>query len=164
MPTFIVDESVLRRLSPLARRELLQILVGDMEDLRADYADREWDPEGSHSYPLSVEEATHLIQGMPEAACNALRVFAEHYDGKKGTATFQQLLEATGHTKWENVTKQFAWILLRVRSIVGNPDAWIVTWRNRDWKWDEEKQTYTRGKYLINGQAIVSLREAFGIH
>ncbi|MFQ6024443.1 MAG: hypothetical protein ACE5NW_17140 [Acidiferrobacterales bacterium] len=163
MPIFIVNDSHLQRLSPAARRELLQILSSDIAEAKTQFADLAWDPEGNESYPLSVEEAELLISGMPERACNALRVFAENFDGNKGTATFQQLLQATGHTKYENVGGELAWILLRVRTVTGHPDAWIVTWRTKDWKWDEHKQTYTKGKYFITGEAIASLREAIGI-
>ena len=163
MATFILEDRHLERLSPAARRELLQVLGEEFDEVRALYAEREWDPEGNESYPLTVEEACHMIRGMPDAAHHALRIFASNYDDAKrsGTATLRQLLDATGHTKYENVNRQLSWILLRLRSVTGDSDAWLVNWRARDWKWDEEKGTYARGKYFISGPGMEALREAF---
>ena len=163
MAMFIVDDGHLQRLSPAARRELLQVLADDAEEVRARYAHREWQPDGIHSYPLNVEEAHLLLNGMPEPARSIMRIFAENFDGERGFASFKELLDVTGHTKVENISRQLAWIELRARTVTGNADAWLVTWRSSDWKWDEKKQAYTRGKYFINGPAVESLREVFEI-
>jgi hypothetical protein len=47
--------------------------------------------------------------------------------------------------------------------VTGNTDAWLFNWHARDWEWDEEKATYSRGRYFIAGPAIRFLRTAFGI-
>ena len=163
MATFLVEDRHLQRMSPSARRELLKILADDIADATTAYAGLDWNPDGTQSYPLTVEEARLLLAGMPEPAQSVMRTFAENYDGKRGTATMKQLLAATGHTKWENLGKQIAWIELRLRSVSGNPDAWMITWRQRDWNWDESHKTYTRGKYFISATAVDALREAFEI-
>jgi len=161
MPMFIIDDTHLQRLSPAARRELLDLLDAELDTARALFVELDWDPEGTESYPLTVEEATLLLRGMPEPASNSLRVFVDNFDGQRGYATLAQLLDATGHSKFENVGKQLAWILLRVRSVTGHDEAWLVSWHTRDWIWDDDKQTYTDGKYYITEPAVTSLRKAF---
>ena len=163
MVMFVVEDRHLQRLSPSARRELLQVLTAEVEEVRSRYAALEWQPDGPHSYPLTEEEARHLLHGMPESARSLLLAFAERFDGERGTATFRELLKATGHTKVENLGRQIAWIELRLRTVTGNPDAWLITWRRSDWKWSEQRQTYIRGKYFIDGPAVPALRTVFGI-
>ncbi len=163
MVMFVVEDRHLQQLSPSARRELLRVLATEVEEVRARYAALEWQPDGTQSYPLSEEEARHLLHGMPESARNLLRAFAERSDGDQGAATFRELLKATGHSKVENLGRQIAWIELRLRTVTGNHDAWLITWRKSDWKWSEQRQTYTRGRYFINGPAVDALRAAMDI-
>ncbi len=160
MHTFIVDDKLLQRLSPAARREVLALLTDDLQETKAQFHDYNWDPEGQESYPLSVEEAQVLVSGMPEPAVSALRVFIDNVDGDWGYATIEQLLEATGHTKYDNVLKHLSWLLLRLRTVTGNPNAWLVNWHTKDWEWDEAKKTYTKGRYFISSDALLSLKEA----
>lgn len=159
----IIDESHLERLSPSARRELLKLIKHDAELLNERFYDPPWNPEGAESYPLTNEEAVLLINGMPEAAINALRVFAESDDGKEGTATLEELMKATGHTKFENINRQLSWILLHLRAVTGNPDAWLINWRAKDWNWDEDRETWTDGRYFVTSGAARALRHAFGM-
>lgn len=163
MVMFVVEDRHLQQLSPSSRRELLRVLATEVEEVRAGYAALEWQPDGTQSYPLTEEEARHFLQGMPESARNLLRAFAESFDGNRGAATFRELLKATGHSKVENLGRQISWIELRLRTVTGNHDAWLITWRKSDWKWSEQRQTYTRGKYFINGPAVTALRAAMGI-
>ena len=162
MHTFIVDHKLLQRLSPAARRELLVLLTDDLQETKAQFKDYNWDPEGQESYPLSVEEAQVLVSGMPDAAINALRVFIDNIDGDWGYATIEQLLEATGHSKYENVLRQLSWLLLRLRTVTGNPNAWLVNWHTKDWEWDEENKSYTKGRYFVSSDALMSLKEVLG--
>jgi len=46
MHTFIVDQKLLQRLSPAARREVLGLLTDDLQDTKAQFRDYNWDPEG----------------------------------------------------------------------------------------------------------------------
>ena len=163
MALFIIDDRKLELLSPAARRELLRVFRREMEDLHERFYEPPWNPEGPDSYPLSDEEAVLLIQGMPDNAINVLRVFAESDDGERGTATLAELLAATGHTKFENVNRQLTWILLHLRAVTGNPDAWLINWYAKDWNWDEEQETWTDGLYFITSGAARALRRAFGI-
>lgn len=163
MHSFTIDDDLLNRLSPATRKELLAVVADDLASVRAKYADLDWDAEGTESYPLTVEEATHLITGMPESARNALRVFTEHCEGDRGEATIEGLLAAMGHSKPENVIKQFAWILLRVRSVTGNHNAWLVNWHAKDWEMDHAQEHYVKGKYFIAGRAMTSLLDAFAL-
>lgn len=163
MVMFVIEERHLQQLSPSTRRELLQVLGSEVEEARQRYAAMEWQPDGAQSYPLTEEEARHLLHGMPESARNLLGAFAERYDGKRGAATFRELLKATGHTKVESLGRQIAWIELRLRTVTGNHDAWLITWRKSDWKWSEQRQTYIRGRYFINGPAVIALRAAMGL-
>lgn len=163
MHSFTINDDLLNRLSPATRKELLAVLAEDLAILRAKYADTDWDSEGTESYPLTVEEARHLINGMPDPARNALRVFTEHCEGDRGEATIEHLLSATGHTKAENVNKQLAWILLRVRHVTGDQDAWLVNWHAKDWEMDEAQEHYIKGKYFISGRAMTSLLDAFAL-
>lgn len=161
MATFLIDDAHLRRLSPATRRELLDLLADEIARVRDEYASHDWNPDGTQSYPLTFEEATMLVNGIPERAERALRVFAENYDGNRGTATLKQLLDATGHTKFENLGQQLAWLQLRLRTVTGNPDAWMVNWRKSDWKWSDEKQSWMRGRYFITRPAVDTLRQVF---
>ena len=84
--SFIIDESHLRQLSAEARSELLQIIGAELADLKSALADRDWDPEGNKSYPLSADEARVLIRGLGQPAKNLLRTFCLNYDGKVGSS------------------------------------------------------------------------------
>ena len=159
MALFIIDEDQLQKLSPAARRELMSVLESDFQETRKYYDDSDWDPEGVDSYPLSIEEAGVLVNGMPEPARKALTVFVENIDEGRGYANLAQLLDVTGHSKAENINRQLAWILLRVRSVTGNPDAWLVNWHMRDWTWSDDQQSYTDGKYFITEPALSALRD-----
>lgn len=161
MTMFILDDSHLERLSPSARRELLKIINREIDSLHERFYDPPWNPEGAESYPLSNEEAVLLINGMPDGAVNALRVFAASDDGEEGTATLEELMEATGHTKFENINRQLAWILLHLRAVTGNSDAWLMNWRAKDWSWDDERETWTEGRYFVTSGAARALRHAF---
>ena len=159
MALFIIDEDQLQALSPATRRELMNVLEYDFQETRKYYDDSDWDPEGLDSYPLSIEEAEVLVSGIPESARKALKVFVDNIDDDRGYANLAQLLDATGHSKVENINRQLAWILLRVRSVTGNPDAWIVNWHMRDWTWSDDRQSYIDGKYFITEPALSALRE-----
>ena len=72
--SFIIDESHLRKLSPEARSELLQVIGAELSELKSEFAGHEWDPEGNRSYPLNAEEARVLVRGLdplfqPQALC-----------------------------------------------------------------------------------------------
>jgi hypothetical protein len=161
--SFVIDESHLRQLSPEARNELLQIIGVELADLRGEFADREWDPEGNKSYPLSAEEALVLIRGLAQPAKRLLRIFCLHYDGKVGRGDLQDMLELAGIEGYEQLGHEVSAITQRMHSATGNPDAWLFNWHAKDWQWDEEKNTYVQGRYFISGPAIESLRSAFGI-
>jgi hypothetical protein len=161
--SFIIDESHLRQLSPEARTELLQILGAEIADLKSEYADREWDPEGNKSYPLSAEEARVLIRGLGNPAKSLLRTFCLNYDGKVGSGELDEMLHSAGIKSYEQLGHEVSGITQRMHSATGNADAWLFNWHARDWHWDEEKNTYVEGRYFISGPAIDSLRTAFGI-
>ena len=101
-----------------------------------------------------------LVNGMPDSARSALQVFVDHVDNDRGYANLAQLLEAMGHSKAENISRQLAWILLRVRTVTGNSDAWLVNWHMSDWTWSDDRQSYIDGKYFITEPALSTLRDA----
>ena len=74
--SFIIDESHLRKLSPEARSELLQVIGAELSELKSEFAAHEWDPEGNRSYPLNAEEARVLVRGLDNAAKSLLRTFS----------------------------------------------------------------------------------------
>lgn len=161
--SFIIDESHLRQLSAEARSELLQIIGAELADLKSELADREWDPEGNKSYPLSPDEARVLIRGLGQPAKSLLRTFCLHYDGKVGSGELQDMLDSTGIEGYEELGHEVTAITQRMHGATGNPDAWLFNWHARDWEWDEGKNTYVRGRYFISGPAIGALRSAFGL-
>ncbi len=163
MVSFIIDESHLRQLSTEARSELLQIIGAELADLESELADRDWDPEGNKSYPLSADEARVLIRGLEQSAKNLLRTFCLNYDGKVGSGELEEMLRATGIEDYEELGQQVSVITQRMHGASGNPDAWLFNWHARDWQWDEERNTYLQGRYFISAPAIDSLRTAFGI-
>ena len=156
MTSFMVTEEHLRRLSPASRRELLQVIGEDFERSRSEFEGLGWDPEGDESYPLSVDEVRVLVHGMPEPGLEALRRFAAN---AKGQADFHELLEATGYKSYEQLAQEFAWILLRVRTVTANPDAWLFNWHSEDWVWDDDQHTFSKGTYFISGPATDALKE-----
>ncbi len=163
MVSFIIDESHLRQLSPEARRELLQILGAELADLKSELADRDWDPEGNKSYPLSADEALALIRGLGQPAKGLLRIFCLNYDGKVGSGELEELLHSTGIESYEDLGQEVSAITQRMHGATGNPEAWLFNWHARDWRWDEKKNTYVEGRYFISGPAIDALRTAFSI-
>ena len=163
MVSFIIDESHLRQLSSEARSELLQIIGVELANLKSEFADREWDPEGNKSYPLSADEARVLIRGLGQPAKNLLRTFCLNYDGTVGSGELEEMLHSTGIEGYEDLGHEISVITQRMHGATGNPDAWLFNWHARDWQWDEEKNTYAQGRYFISGPAIDSLRSAFGI-
>lgn len=163
MTSFIIDESHLQQLSPEARSELLQILGAEIADLKSDFADTDWDPEGNKSYPLSTEEARVLIRGLEQPAKSLLRTFCLNYDGKVGVGDLEKMLHATGIKDYEALGQEISAVTQRMHGATGNQDAWIFNWHARDWEWDADRNTYIRGRYFISGPAINSLRGVFGI-
>jgi len=161
--SFVIDENHLRQLSPEARNELLQILGIELADLRDEFADREWDPEGNKSYPLSAEEARLLIRGLAQPAKSLLRTFCLHYDGKVGSGELGDMLDSAGIDSYEQLGHEVSAVTQRMHSATGNADAWLFNWHAKDWHWDEGKNTYVQGRYYISTPAIDSLRIAFGI-
>lgn len=163
MTGFYIDESHLDRLSPGARREVLDVLSAQISDLKAEFRDLGWDPEENISYPLSEEDAVALVRALEEPGRNVLRVFARNYDGQHGHGELNALLKAGSFTTYAELGQEISHITRRLRGIVQNNDAWLINWRSRDWHWDEATQTYTAGAFFVSGPAVISLREAFGI-
>lgn len=163
MTSFVVDESQLERLSPGARRELLQILEEDCSRIAAEFAEVDWTSDRDESYPLSVDEARALIRHIHQAERETLRVFARNYDGEIGKADLKELLDATGHTGYRPLGEDISSITQSLRRITGHRDAWLLNWRGEDWIWNEDGKTYDAGRYFISGTAAESLRTAFGI-
>ena len=163
MISFIIDESHLQQLSPEARTELLDILGAEIADLKSEFADTDWDPEGNKSYPLSAEEARVLIRGLGPRAKSLLRTFCLNCDGKVGAGDLQELLTSTGIEDYEVLGQEISAITQRMHGATGNADAWLFNWHARDWEWDADKNTYVRGRYFISGPAMDSLRRAFGV-
>ncbi len=163
MVSFIIDESHLRQLSAEARSELLQIIGAELADLKSELADRDWDPEGNDSYPLSADEARVLIRGLGQPGKNLLRTFCLNYDGKVGSGDLEEMLNSAGIEGYEELGHEVSAITQRMHSTTGNPDAWLFNWHAPDWQWDDGKNTYVRGRYFIAGPAIEALRSAFSI-
>jgi len=161
--SFVIDENHLRQLSAEARSELLQIVGAELSDLKGEFADREWDPEGNKSYPLSADEALVLIRGLAGPAKRLLRQFCLNYDGKVGSAELGHMLELAEIESYEQLGQEVSAITQRMHSATGNADAWLFNWHAKDWQWDEGKNTYVKGRYFISTPAIESLRSAFGI-
>jgi hypothetical protein len=161
--SFIIDESHLRQLSAEARSELLQIIGAELADLEIELADRDWDPEGNKSYPLSADEARVLIRGLGQSGKSLLRTFCLNYDGKVGSGELDEMLNSAGIEGYEELGQEVSAITQRMHSATGNPDAWLFNWHARDWQWDDGKNTYVRGRYFISGPAIEALRSAFSI-
>ena len=163
MVSFVIDESLLRRLSPEARREVLDLIDGEVARMEESAEAADWDPEGNTSYPLTDEEARTLIRGLVGKAREVLRVFCTNFDGKVGRADIAALYEATGHKGYTELGHEITAIAQRLKNITDLHDAWLFNWRARDWEWDEDKNNYVRGEYYISGPAIDALRHAFGI-
>lgn len=163
MTGFFIDETHLQRLTPGARRELLEILSEEISDLRTSFRDLSWDPEDNVSYPLSEDEAIALIRSLDDSGKKILRLFARNFDGHVGRADLKDLLAAGGYQRYDDLGQEISRITRQLRGITQNGDAWLINWRARDWHWDEASQTYTSGAFYIAGAAILALREAFGI-
>ncbi|HSS65548.1 MAG TPA: hypothetical protein VLS27_14030 [Gammaproteobacteria bacterium] len=163
MSGFFIDETHLQRLTPGARRELLDILSAEISDLKTSFRDLSWDPEDNVSYPLSEDEALALVRSLDESGRKVLRVFARNFDGQTGRGELQALLAAGGYQRYDDLGQEISQITRQLRGITQNSDAWLINWRARDWQWDEASQTYTAGAFYISGAAILALREAYGI-
>lgn len=163
MTGFFIDETHLQRLTPGARRELLEILSDEISDLRTSFRDLSWDPEDNVSYPLNEDEAIALIRSLDDPGKKILRLFARNFDGHVGRADLKDLLAAGGYQRYDDLGQEISRITRQLRGITQNGDAWLINWRARDWHWDEPSQTYTSGAFFISGAAILAMREAFGI-
>lgn len=163
MTGFYIDELHLQRLTPGARRELLDLLSADIAALRAGFQDLGWDPEDNVSYPLTEDEAVALIRALDDAGRNVLRVFARNVDGNVAHGELTALLAAGGFQRYEELGHEISHITRRLRGITQNNDAWLINWRARDWHWDEATQTYTQGSFYISGPSVAALREGFGM-
>ena len=165
MVSFVIDEALLRKLSPEARREILDLVHDEADRLAEGANGLDWDPEGNTSYPLNDDEARRLIRGLVGRSRELLRVFCTDYDadGVVGRADIAALYEATGHKDYGALGREITTITQRLKNITDMRDVWLFNWRARDWVWDEANKTYLKGHYFISGQAIVALRHAFGI-
>ena len=163
MVSFIIDENHLRQLSAETRSELLQVIGAELADLKSEFADGEWDPEGNTSYPLSADEARVLIRGLGQPGKSLLRTFCVNYDGKVGSSKLEEMLNSAGIEGYEDLGQEVSAITQRMHGATGNTDAWLFNWHAKDWQWDDGKNTYVRGRYFISGPAIDALRSAFSI-
>lgn len=163
MASFLITDDHLRRLTPDARREVLTVLGEEIAAALARFESRQWDMDGGQSYPLSLDEAELLVRGMPEPSKQILRVFACNVDGEEGRAELGELLQATGFKHYQQLSQEIAWILLRLRTVTGNSDAWLFNWDQDDWIWDPRSETYSAGTYFISGPATQSLRSVLGV-
>ncbi len=162
MISYVIDESHLRALTPSARRELLRLIHGDLEELKERLADVEWHADRGESYPLSTEQAAAVLRTQNLAVKKALRVFVEHTDGTTGSASLAELIEATGYDDPEQISQDFGMLTGSLRAITGDNQAWIINWDAETWEWSEADQRYLKGEYFINGPAIAALEQAFG--
>lgn len=158
----VIDEAFLRALSPEAQDEVLELAEEQIATLRTPSAKTEWRADREESYPLSVEEATKLIQAQPAPMRDALRVFCSNYDGHFGRATLQELMAAAGFSESNDLSRATTALTQSLRHITGNHDAWLLNWRPEDWKWSEKKQCYTKGEYFISAKGVEPLKQAFG--
>jgi len=160
--SFVIDESHLRALTPSARHEFLRLMRRDLDSLKERLADIEWYADRGVSYPLSPDQAETLLQTQSRQVQKALHVFVSNSDGEKGIATLEQLVEATGYTDTEMLSRDFGSLTQSLRSVTGESQAWLINWDPGSWEWSESEQRYTSGEYYINGPAVFSLRQAFG--
>ncbi len=165
MVSFVIDEALLHKLSPEARREILDLLRDEAERLSEGDNGVDWDPEDNISYPLNDDEAHRLIRGLVGRSRELLRAFCTDYDadGVVGRADIAALYQATGHEDYGALGREITTITQRLKNITDMRDAWLFNWRARDWQWDAAKNTYVKGHYYISGPAIVSLRHAFSM-
>jgi len=163
MARFVISDDDLRRLSPDACRELLDVLAANLADAQLSYTERAWNPDGNTSYPLSTAEAHTLIRSLSSPGRHLLRLIARHFDGSHGRAELDEMLAATRFESYQDLGQEVSSITQLLRSVTGNSDAWLFNWYAKDWDWDEEKEAYTRGAYFIAGKAVESLRVAFGL-
>ncbi len=165
MVSFVIDEALLRKLSPEARREIVDLLCDEAERLSEGDNGVDWDPEGNISYPLNDDEAHRLIRGLVGRSRELLRAFCTDYDadGVVGRADIAALYQATGHEDYGALGREITTITQRLKNITDMHDAWLFNWRARDWQWDAAKNTYVKGHYYISGPAIVALRNAFSM-
>lgn len=163
MIDFVINETHLGRLSPSARRELLQVLGEDVNRLKESFANLVWDPESNTSYPLTSEEAQVLVRGLPQPALSALRVFCENIDRGVGRGSLRNLLQAAHCSEYGDLAAELSAITQRLRTVTGNVDAWLFNWHAKDWVWKEEGKTYTKGGYFISEPALSSLAQALGL-
>lgn len=163
MVSIVIDEVVLRQLSPAARREVLRVVGTELSRLRAGLTDIEWDPEGDMSYPLTVDEAKILVRGLQGAPREILRTFAQNFDGDAGHGELHALLAAAKFSDYRELGEEISRITAQMQSVAGQSGAWLFNWDADDWAWDAEADNYAKGAYYISGPAIHTLREAFGI-
>ncbi len=163
MTGFYIDESHLEQLSPGARRELLDLFIDEVSELRDRFKDVGWDPEANVSYPLSQEEAISLIRILNDRGRKILRVFARDFDGEAGHGELAALLEAVEGKSYDDLGEEMSKITKRARGIVQNNNAWLFNWRSKDWVWDDAHQTYSAGSFYISGPSMLALREALGV-
>jgi len=160
--SFVIDESHLRALTPSARHEILRLVRGDLESLKKRLADIEWYADRGISYPLSSEQAESLLQTQSRELQKALHVFVRNSDEDMGSATLQELMEATGYKDPERLGHDFGALTQSLRNITGESQAWLINWDAATWEWSESEKRYVSGEYYINGPAVFSLRQAFG--
>ena len=163
MVSFVIDEEHLRALSPSARHEVLRVLAGQIDEIKAHIADIEWYPDRDLSYPIDPEQARMLIRGQLAPMRRALRVFCANFDGEIGSAALDDLLAATRHTDHDQLGSDITTLTQSLRGITGDRDAWLINWRAEDWEWDDALNRYVKGRYFISGPAIRSLRQALSI-
>ena len=163
MVSFVIDESLLQRLSPAARREVLNLLAADLSLVQENFREQEWDPDGETSYPLSVEEARQLVRSLRGSGRNLLKIFCLGDGSEVGKADLGELLQAGGFREHDELGQEVSNITQRLHTVSGLSNAWLFNWRPEDWEWDDESKRYVRGTYFISGPATAALRSAFSI-
>ena len=90
MASFVISDELLGRLSPAARREVVELLGEELAHAKTRHYLPDWDPEGDESYPLSQDEAVVMLRGMPAAGLGILRVFARLVDERLQSTTMRE--------------------------------------------------------------------------
>ncbi len=108
------------------------------------------------SYPITVEQAKHLIRKIDKKSANFLRTLA-HNDGE---ITFKSMCEIFDIERWAEYSGSFGKGITRaLRHMTDNSSASLIWWNDDEWVVDDDPN----GSVYVDGQALKSLQVAFGL-
>ena len=145
----VLSETDFKKLSAQAQTEILNLQRGNDNGYINGGADSDFG-----AYDLTPALARQFLNGVSDVTRKFVKVFAEN----RGRAKPDQMLKATGRSKYTELTGITSGITRRLRKISGVREAYLL-----DWDYEGEEAGTWDGEWIVTETTYESLKKYFGI-